>query len=158
MADKNQAITQEMPVTSQPVQKSRKAKKLAFFIILLLILSGLFYYLFWYAKTESYKQKKADKESAELIKEVGEMMILPPGKPAIFTVQDPDLLAGQQAFFKGAEKGDSLIVYSEAGKAIIYSKKRNLIVNVGPVTFDQSKDQKTIVPVVPKPVEIKTKN
>lgn len=118
----------------------RKASKHKLIIVLILILGvlvgGFFYYK--YTKTEVYAQKKADKKSQALIAKVADHMLLPEGVPVIFTVEDPDMLAGQQAFFKGAEKGDTLLVYSEAGKAIIYSSKRNIIVNVGPVTFDQN--------------------
>jgi hypothetical protein len=62
-------------------------------------------------------------------------MVVPTGKPSVFTIEDPKILSSQQAFFAQAEKGDSLIVYAQEGKAIIYSKKRNIIVNVGPVSF-----------------------
>jgi hypothetical protein len=156
--------TQENPMSETVVgpSKNKKGKSFKFVLIAVIlgaIVGGFLYYR--YTKTDSYKQKKADKESVELVKEVGSMIILPAGKPAIFTVQDPDLLAGQQAFFKGAEKGDSLLVYSESGKAIIYSKKRHLIVNVGPVTFDQPKDQKasnSVPPATIKPIEVKPKN
>jgi hypothetical protein len=76
-------------------------------------------------------------------------MVLPEGKPAVFVVQDPELLISQQAFFKGAQKDDRLLVYPEAGKAIVYSPKRHMIINVGPVTFDPSKGSGTQTPPAP---------
>jgi hypothetical protein len=63
-------------------------------------------------------------------------MALPEGSPTVFNIEDPEKLQGQQAFFKGSEKGDQLVVFSESAKAIIYSPSRNIIVNAGPVTFD----------------------
>jgi hypothetical protein len=122
----------------KPVTKNKLSKyKIIIVIIavLALLAGGFFYYK--YTKTEKYLQKKADRETMALVKKVGELMILPEGVPAVFSVEDPDVLVRQQAFFKGAEKGDSLLVYPEAGKAILYSAKRNIIVNVGPVTFDE---------------------
>jgi hypothetical protein len=38
----------------------------------------------------------------------------------------------QQAFFAGAENGDYLLIYKEAGKAVLYSAKKNKILNMGP--------------------------
>ncbi|MCU0660002.1 MAG: hypothetical protein MUD00_00045 [Candidatus Pacebacteria bacterium] len=43
-------------------------------------------------------------------------------------------------FFKGAQKGDKLVVFPTTGKAIIYSPERDIIVNVGPVTFDNNEN------------------
>lgn len=134
--------TQEMASEQKnaPVMKKKGGKKALFLIVILLIallVGGYFYSR--YTKTDAYKQKKADREALSLIKEVGSLMILPEGKPAVFIIQDPELLVKQQAFFKGAQKDDRLLVYPEAGKAIVYSPKRHMIVNVGPVTFDPSK-------------------
>ncbi len=119
-------------------------------LIVGLIAGGFFYYR--YTKTPEYAQKKADQEAVVLVEKVSKHMILPEGKPAIFVVSDPDMLAGQQAFFKGSEKGDSLLVYPEAGKAIVYSSKRDLIVNVGPVTFDKDKLKQVPIPTVLEPI------
>ena len=101
----------------------------------------LFFYRFYVNKKISKISNKTTAESIveidSILNKVSKHVILPEGKPSIFVVQDPDLLIKQQAFFKGVEKGDSLIVYPEIGKAIIYSNSRDIIVNVGPVTFDQ---------------------
>ena len=76
-------------------------------------------------------------------------MILPTDEtPAIFIVQDPNQLMSQQPFFKGAQKNDRLMVYQKSGKAILYSPVRNMIVNVGPVTFDQPPVATPTVPTV----------
>lgn len=123
-------------------KKGRSYKKLliAVIVLALIALCAAFAYS-RYTKTESYQTKMAQKEAASTIASVKELMLLPEGEPSIFVVQDPDLLASQQAFFKGSVKGDQLLVYPQSGKAIIYSPSRNVIVNSGPVTFDEKTKQ-----------------
>lgn len=124
-------------------KKSRKKLVIGGIIVLIvaLVLGGLIY-----RKMAGTPEARAKAETVKLVKEVKKLMILPDTDvPAIFDVQDPTLLASQQAFFVGAEKGDKLLVYPQIGKAIIYSPSRHIIVNVGPVTFDQAKG-------TPKPV------
>jgi hypothetical protein len=136
---------QQTEVSTGSHKKSGFSKKqktiLVMLGIIILILAGL-YYRFNHSKASV--EKRAQAETVRLVKEVRKIMILPETDvPAVFDVQDPTLLASQQAFFVGAEKGDKLLVYPQIGKAIIYSPKRQKIVNVGPVTFDQTKPAST---------------
>lgn len=111
-------------------------------IVLALIIGGVYGYFKYNSKASS--EKRAQAETIRLVKEVRKIMILPETDvPAVFDIQDPVLLTSQQAFFAGAEKGDKLLVYPQLGKAIIYSPSRRVIVNVGPVTFDQMKQPVT---------------
>ncbi|PIQ35582.1 MAG: hypothetical protein CO060_00885 [Candidatus Yonathbacteria bacterium CG_4_9_14_0_2_um_filter_43_16] len=74
-----------------------------------------------------------------LVKDLGRIMILPTDEtPTIFEITDPKAMIAEQPFFTGAIKGDKLLIYSSIARAIIYSPSRNLIVNVGPVTKEQS--------------------
>jgi len=111
-------------------------------VIVGLVIAGLIaalLYTYFYFTSDEYQEKAAAKEVAELIAEIGTKMILPVDEePAIFDITDPAQLASQQAFFVDAQQGDKLLVYSTIAKAIIYSPSRGLIVNVGPVTFDEN--------------------
>ncbi len=109
--------------------------------ICIVVLAGAAFAYSKYTKTDGYKQKVAAKQAAQVISGAGKRILLPEGEPSIFVVQDPELLASQQAFFKGAIKGDQLLVYPQAGKAVIYSPSRDIIVNSGPVTFDDQQKQ-----------------
>ena len=122
--------------------KSRKKRLLTVVIIALVVFGGAGFAGYKYMNTESYKQKRAETATKNLVKKIGKLMVLPEGQdPAVFNIEDPETLVAQQAFFKGAEQGDKLIVYPELSRAIIYSPKRDVIVNVGPITFDQSLQQ-----------------
>lgn len=128
-----------------PESKPKKAfhfNKKRFFsllaVLIVIIVAGFVYYKFYYS-TPGQQQKRDERTTTQLVKKVSKLMILPKDqKPTVFDIEDPNVLVQQQAFFAGAEKGDKLIVYSESSKAIIYSPKKDMIVNVGPVTFDQA--------------------
>lgn len=113
---------------------------IALFVLGLIVLGGLvaggvFYYT-RYSKTEAFQKKQADKELVNIVRTVGSILLLPAGKPTLLTVADPEALAAQQPFFRGSIAGDKLLIYKDAGKAILYSPARHLIVNVGPITAD----------------------
>ena len=128
-------------VMPESVKKSVSPKKRLKFLIVLVLLAlvggGAYAYFKYHSKASV--EKRAQAETVRLVKEVRKVMILPETDvPAVFDIQDPVLLTSQQAFFAGAEKGDNLLVYPQLGKAIVYSPKRKMIVNVGPVTFNDS--------------------
>lgn len=137
-AVRENSFDHQQPTLKKKNSFSTKQKTiLAILGIIILVLAG-FYYKFNLSKKASEKRVQA--ETVRLVKEVKKIMVLPESDvPAIFDIQDPVLLTNQQAFFAGAQKGDKLLVYPQLGKAIIYSPERKMIVNVGPVTFDQTK-------------------
>jgi hypothetical protein len=82
-------------------------------------------------------REKVIEETETLLRNVGDLMVLPQGEtPIIYEVNDPDMLKRQQPFFTGSGKGDKLIIYPNAVKAILYSPTQHKIINVGPITFD----------------------
>lgn len=89
------------------------------------------------------QEEKAKQESQKVINKVSRLMDLPKEEePVVATVQDKDLLIKEQRFFEGAENGDVLIIYPQAAKAILYSPKRDRLVNVGPL-FTNNESQNT---------------
>lgn len=84
-----------------------------------------------------------EQQTKNTLAAVGALMVLPVDEaPTIFNVSDSSALKQQQNFFANAENGDVLIVYPKSTKAIIYSPSRNIIVNVGPITFDDQQTKK----------------
>ena len=60
-------------------------------------------------------------------------MVLPKDEtPTLATVSDPEKLKDQR-FFVNAVKGDKVLVYSLAKKAILYSPSLDKIIEVAPV-------------------------
>ena len=80
-------------------------------------------------------QKVIQEENQALINRIGALIALPEGEtPTIATVNDPDLLK-DQPFFAKAKKGDKVLIYPNAKKAILYDPESNKIIEVAPLTI-----------------------
>ena len=105
--------------------------------LVVIILIALVAYYGWFAfkpKTDSQIDKATEQQVLAIVSEVSDLMVLPEGElPQVAEIKDAELASVEQPFLAGSVDGDILLVYADAGKAIVYSPKRNLIVNVGPV-------------------------
>lgn len=54
--------------------------------------------------------------------------------PTIADITDKDKLK-DQAFFKDAENGDQLLLFSKAKVAMLYRESTNKLINVGPIAL-----------------------
>jgi hypothetical protein len=80
-------------------------------------------------------QAASEQETRELVAKVSKLIVLPQGEtPTIATVSDPAALK-DQPFFANAEKGDKVLIYAQAKKAILYSLALNRIVDVAPLNI-----------------------
>lgn len=87
-----------------------------------------------------------NQEVADLTEKVGKLYDLPTGEPVtVATVSDVTKLDDQK-FFVRAKNGDKVLIYKEAGKAILYRPSTNKIIEVGPVTSteDTATEQRTM--------------
>jgi hypothetical protein len=109
-------------------------------------------------------------ENEELLQEVQKLMSLPTDeKPTIATVTDVDAVS-DQPFFKSAQNGDKVLIYTNAKKAILYRPKERRIIEVGAVNInneqqvqiteeEQSEEENTegvMVTQTPTPTETTT--
>lgn len=109
--------------------------------IVAIALAGYFSYQLYLAKQNP--QAIAQKEIASLVEKVSKLIVLPEGEtPTVATVSDPEALK-DQAFFAQAQKGDKVLIYSQAKKAILYSVSLNKILNVAPLNIG---DKATLIP------------
>jgi hypothetical protein len=101
-------------------------------VILLIIALG---FMFWKNKQLSKPEsqtKLAEQASQSVIDSVSKLIIVPEGRPTVATITDVDeLRKANETFYKNAQNGDMLLVYST--QAIIYRSAENKIVNVAPV-------------------------
>ncbi len=103
--------------------------------VIAVLLAGFFYYQIHLLKQNP--QAMAQKETAALVLKVGKLAVLPEGEtPTVATVSDPAALK-DQAFFAKAEKGDKVLIYAQAKKAILYSVTMNKIIDVAPLNIGQ---------------------
>jgi len=90
------------------------------------------------APVDPAAQAAAVKEVQATVSSVSKFIILPNETPTVATILDAKKLTAEQTFYTGSLNGDKLLVYPKSQKAIIYSPSRNILVNVGPVYFNNS--------------------
>ncbi len=96
------------------------------------LVSGLAYY--FYVQAHGNPQQVQEQETRKLIAAVSKLMVLPTDEqPVIATVADPDKLKDQQ-FFANAKRGDKVLIYNNARKAILYSPTLKRVVEVAPLS------------------------
>lgn len=132
----------------QETKKTRKSSakvpyRFYIFGILILVLlggGGYYGYTYWQASQNSPEAQaaKAEEEKQAVLSQLKKLMILPEGDPVLFKVSNEEVMRKQQAFFKDTKNDDVLLVFQESGKAIIFRASENVIVNAGPVNFDQN--------------------
>lgn len=102
---------------------------------------GTAYYFYNKANTKVDPQTQAVKDLAETVQMVGKLMVLPKDEePTMATVSDPEKLK-DQPFFVNAKKGDKVLIYSNARKAILYSPSLKKIIEVAPVNLGATASQ-----------------
>lgn len=100
-----------------------------------IILAGYFY--LEVRQLKQNPQLTAQEEASELVWKVSKLIVLPEGEtPTVATVADPDALK-DQAFFAKAQKGDKVLIYPQAKKAVLYSVSMNKVIDVAPLNINQ---------------------
>lgn len=80
----------------------------------------------------SAPQTLTEAEVQKIIAEVGELIILPADEtPLVASVVNAELLRATESFYRHAQDGNILLLYTESGRAILYDRERDIIVNIG---------------------------
>ena len=105
---------------------------------LMIISAGLAYSFYTQLadlKNNPQNQNQAQAEVKDMVARVSQLILLPTGEdPTLATVVDPDKLK-DQPFFANAQKGDKVLIYTNARKAILYNPTTNKIVDVAPISI-----------------------
>jgi len=127
-----------------PFENTTKKKfplSIVLFIALLLAAGAIVYLSFQIMELKKNPQQVAQQEVQELVTKVSQLIVLPEGEtPTIATVSDPEKLK-DQPFFSKAQKGDKVLIYTNAKKAILYSPTTNKIVEVAPINIGSAAAQ-----------------
>ena len=71
-------------------------------------------------------------EAIDILGKVSKLYLIPDGEePTIATVSDPSVLKGQ-SFFNLAEKGDKVLIFTKASKAVLYRPSIDKIIEIAP--------------------------
>lgn len=129
-------------------------------ILLLIAISLLGYFFYKYQKSQSLllnPQKAAQEEAKTLVNAVGKLIELPNDEtPTMATVSDSKKLSSQP-FFKNAQNGDKVLIYTKNKKAILYRPSSNKIIEVAPINISDTQPTKLIVPTEVIPTSKTTK-
>ncbi len=139
-----------------------KSKNVIYPLVLIIVAIALISSFYFYSKYQQAQKllnnpSQASKEEIQtLIGKIGSLIVLPSGEvPTVATVSDKNKLV-DQPFFKNAENGDKVLLYSQAKKAILYRPSANKIVEVAPVNLNMLNAQNQPVQAAsPTPVVIK---
>lgn len=116
------------PKKSKKILSSKNQPKLIISVLatlLVLALAGMGYLYYHYVAGADAPVKTED----ELITEaVGSRILIPDEKPSIATVTDKTKLA-DQPFFKKAENGDKILIFTNTGKAVLYRPKIKKVID-----------------------------
>lgn len=124
------------------VPKQKRTLPVVFVLVILLLLSlgiaGYFYYQ--YKHTAQVAQAE---EIVSLTKTIGAVMELSTDEtPTLATVTDKEKLA-DQPFFRKAENGDKVLIYTNSGRAILYRPSTKKIIDVTSVNVNPQTGQNT---------------
>lgn len=130
--------TPKQPVMTPEVAPTVSKKKIVALVVLVLLAAGLFAYLFSEYATLTQDPNAANQKKIEAVVAKAEKLIdLPQDEiPTLATVSDPSTLEGQP-FFENAEKGDQVLLYTNARKAYLYSPSKNIIVEVASLNIGE---------------------
>lgn len=117
-------------------------------LVACLLATGIIAFHF-YTKSADLKnnpQKVAQEENDALVATVGKLMFLPTEeRPTVATVADPEKLK-DQSFFANAKKGDKVLIYTNAKRAILYNPSSNKIVEIAPINIGIGQQPPTPTP------------
>ncbi len=103
------------------------------FIVIFFLLTFIGWKYFYPDKGKVDMVDLADKERIEILTKVSTHIVLPKDEvPTLATVSDPEQLK-KYPFFTNAEKGDKVLIYSLAKKAILYRPTGDKIVEIAPI-------------------------
>ncbi|OGI90570.1 hypothetical protein A2911_00385 [Candidatus Nomurabacteria bacterium RIFCSPLOWO2_01_FULL_40_15] len=116
-------------------------KKFTLIFLFLAVVAGITARYYFHNKDVLYESSAviAKTEAQALAEKVGMLMLLPTGEvPTVATVSDPKVLQNQ-SFFIDVKKGDKVLIYANAQKAVLYRPEIDKIVNIAPVNFGVDK-------------------
>ena len=104
-------------------------------VVILLGVAG--YFAKSYFDLRANPGQAAQEDTKRLTDQVGKLYALPDEDPVVGKIQDREKLSDQE-FFKNAANGDDLLIYQESKLAIIYRASENKLINVGPVSINNT--------------------
>lgn len=104
---------------------------LIYIVIIALFFGGYFYYKIH--KFQNTTKGIKEQEITNVISEVSQLYLFPGGEsPTIATVSDTQALK-DQSFFNYSAVGDKVLIFTNAGKAVLYRPSINKIIEISSI-------------------------
>lgn len=100
--------------------------------LLVIAIATASYFFLQYQSAKGGSAETSEQKTARLVEKIGKVYALPDETPTVATITDKEKLKGQ-TFFKDAQDGDQLLIFSKAKLAILYREPAGKLINVGPV-------------------------
>ncbi len=120
-------------------------------LVIMLIAGGAGASYYFYKQNQASQQLLKDPTAVQkaevkaVVDKLSKLMELPSGEePQVATVLDITKLK-DQPFFTNAQNGDKVIIYTKAGKAILFRESTNKIIDVSPLNLGQTSESFKIV-------------
>lgn len=134
-------------VGQSPVRFTRRFLFMVVILAAIAILAGA-YELGRMSVYQAHPELSRTEQANAILAKVGKLIKLPTGEiPQMATINDAEGAKKAQPFLINAENGDVLIVYQNAGEALLYRPSSNMLIAVGPV--DTAAPQQQVAPPVP---------
>lgn len=151
--NKGPDIGSSKEVLKENVNYSKDNKKMSKFVKILILLLVVFFITsvsfagYYYKKVKDFTKSDSalkDAKLSEVLEKVGKLVVLPQGEqPTLATVSDPSQLQNQP-FFKSAKKGDIVLVYINARRAILYDPVADKVIDIAPLNVSNPVDTTTL--------------
>jgi hypothetical protein len=120
----------------RPLRRQFHVSKRVLLVVLGLLILAVVGYLFWAERTVTVAETMA--ADKQLAAEVASKVVVPQDEtPAISTVVDAAKI--DQEFLRGTKKGDKILLYFQARRAIVYRPSTGQVINTGPLDAPRPK-------------------
>lgn len=118
-----------------PMTKQKFLNRLMILIVCIAVAFGGYFYYKLRILEKNTNQKK---ETQDLLGKVAKLYLIPPGEePTVATVSDPEKLKSQ-AFFSLSQKNDKVLIFTKAGRAVLYRPSIDKIIEIAPINNTQN--------------------
>jgi hypothetical protein len=121
------------------VRKPRMRILPLFIFVLFLFMTGVAIYEWYQLRNLRAQFGLTETEDVKgLVDQVGKLVVLPENEtPTVATVADPAALK-DQPFFAKAKKGDKVLIFTKAQRAILYDPVAHKIVEISPINISNN--------------------
>lgn len=110
-----------------------RTKKIVDILIIIILFIAISFSIYFFIQLRQIKSQSINKKDTDsLVSKVSRIYLTPDEVPTIATVSDPQILKSQ-SFFTLSEKGDKVLIFTRAGKAVLYRPSIDKIIEITPI-------------------------